>query len=48
MGALRRAAASDVVRFVALTIYYVAIIAGLIGIYAGRHAPVPRFIYQEF
>lgn len=36
------------VRFVALTIYYVAILVGLIAIYGKGDFSTPPFIYQNF
>jgi len=43
----RRAWASNTVRLAALTLYYLAIIAGL-AIGGGRHNTHPPFIYQAF
>ncbi len=36
------------VRFVALTLYYLAILAGLIALYGQRNFSTPPFIYQNF
>ena len=45
---LRRAWASNTVRLIALTIYYVAINMGVARIHGERHYKPPPFIYQEF
>jgi D-Ala-teichoic acid biosynthesis protein len=36
------------VRFLALTIYYLAILAGLIALYGKGNFSTPPFIYQNF
>jgi hypothetical protein len=36
------------VRFVALTIYYLGILVGLIALYGGGDFTTPPFIYQNF
>jgi hypothetical protein len=43
----RTAWASDRVRLVVLTAYYLAILIGLI-VVRGAHLPPTRFVYQEF
>jgi hypothetical protein len=43
----RAAWASDRVRLVVLTAYYLAILAGLVAV-RGAHLPPTRFVYQEF
>ena len=45
---VRLLAGSDLVRGVALTLYYVALIAALILMYGGGHFTPPPFIYQGF
>ena len=45
---LRRAWASNAVRLVVLTVYYVAIIIGLAQLHGTRQYTPPPFIYQEF
>jgi hypothetical protein len=46
--ALSRWWAADAVRFVVLTLYYLAIIAALIAIYGTSTYTPPPFIYQGF
>jgi hypothetical protein len=36
------------VRAVALTLYYLAILAGLVFLYGKRHFQTPPFVYQGF
>jgi hypothetical protein len=45
---LRRAWASNTVRLLVLTVYYVAIIMGVAQIHGERQYKPPPFIYQEF
>ena len=45
---LRRAWASNTVRLIVLTVYYVAIIMGVARIQGERQYKPPPFIYQEF
>lgn len=45
---VRRALENDLVRLIVLTLYYLAIIAGLIAIYGGNNYTPPPFIYQGF
>ena len=45
---LERAWASDAVRLVGLTLYYVAIIAGLAFTHGGTGYRPPPFVYQAF
>lgn len=45
---MRRAWASDTVRLIALTLYYLGIIAGVAAIHGERQSKPPPFIYQEF
>ena len=45
---LRRAWASNAVRLILLTVYYVAIIMGVARIHGERQYKPPPFIYQEF
>jgi hypothetical protein len=45
---LRRAWASDTVRLIVLTLYYLGIIAGVAAIHGERQYKPPPFIYQEF
>jgi hypothetical protein len=45
---LRRAWASNTVRLLVLTVYYVAIIMGVARIHGERQYKPPPFIYQEF
>lgn len=44
----RRVWASEMGRFVVLTVYYVAIIAGLANIYGSNRPKPTPFVYQEF
>ena len=44
---VRLAWASDTVRLVVLTVYYAAIIVGIVAL-RGAHLPPTRFVYQEF
>jgi hypothetical protein len=44
---VRAAWASDTIRFVVLTVYYAAIIVGIVAV-RGAHLPPTRFVYQEF
>ncbi len=46
--ALRLLAGSDLVRGIALTLYYLALIATLILMYGGGRFTPPPFIYQGF
>ena len=46
--AVRLLAGSDLVRGMALTLYYLALIAALILMYGGGHFTPPPFIYQGF
>jgi hypothetical protein len=39
---------NDWVRLVVLTLYYLAIIAGLIALYGGNTYTPPPFVYQAF
>ena len=45
---LRRAWASDTVRLIVLTLYYLGIIAGVAAVHGARQYKPPPFIYQEF
>jgi D-Ala-teichoic acid biosynthesis protein len=45
---MRRAWEDDAVRLVVLTLYYLAIIAGLILMYGGNNYTPPPFVYQGF
>jgi hypothetical protein len=45
---LRRAWASNTMRLIVLTVYYVAIIMGVARIHGERQYKPPPFIYQEF
>ena len=45
---VRRAWASDTVRLIALTLYYLGIIYGVAAIHGERQYKPPPFIYQEF
>jgi len=45
---LRQAWASNTVRLIVLTVYYVAIIMGVARIHGERQYKPPPFIYQEF
>ena len=45
---VRRAWASDTVRLIALTLYYLGIIYGVAAIHGERQFKQPPFIYQEF
>jgi hypothetical protein len=45
---VRRAWASNTVRLIVLTVYYVAIIMGVARIHGERQYKPPPFIYQEF
>ena len=45
---LKRPMARPWVRFVALTIYYLGILAGLIALYGQGDYSTPPFVYQNF
>ena len=45
---VRRVWASDTVRLIALTLYYLGIIYGVAAIHGERQYKPPPFIYQEF
>ena len=45
---LREWLARPRVRFVALTVYYLAILAGLVALYGKGDFSTPPFIYQNF
>jgi hypothetical protein len=47
-GRVQRLWALDGVRLVGLTLYYLAIAAGLIALYGGAHYTPPPFVYQGF
>jgi len=44
----RRLWRNDLIRLVGLTIYYLAIIAGLVVLYGGAEYVPPPFVYQGF
>jgi hypothetical protein len=44
----RRARRNDLIRLIGLTLYYLAIIAGLALLYGGAEYTPPPFIYQGF
>jgi hypothetical protein len=46
--AFATAAANPWLRGLGLTLYYLAIVVGLILLYGRRHFPTPPFVYQGF